>query len=73
MDSPFQYNKYVTGQHFIGRKEDCGILMNLLSNGENVVLWEPTGTGKKSVDFLFISAQTHFLKQYRGFPDSPAD
>ena len=49
MDSPFQYNKYVTGQHFIGRKEDCGILMNLLSNGENVVLWEPTGTGKKSL------------------------
>ena len=55
MDSPFQYNKYVTGQHFIGRKEDCGILMNLLSNGENVVLWEPTGTGKKSLVYQVLT------------------
>ncbi|MBQ0145264.1 MAG: hypothetical protein MJY86_02005 [Bacteroidales bacterium] len=49
MDSPFLYNKYVTGQRFIGRKEDCSILGNLLSQGENVVLWEPFGTGKKSI------------------------
>ena len=43
------YNKYVTGQHFIGRKEDCAILSNLLSQGEHVVLWEPVGAGKKSI------------------------
>lgn len=49
MDSPFLYNKYVTGQRFIGRKEDCTILGNLLNQGENVVLWEPVGTGKKSL------------------------
>ena len=49
MDSPFLYNKYVTGQRFIGRKEDCAILANLISQGENVVLWEPAGTGKKSI------------------------
>ena len=49
MDSPFLYNKYVTGQHFIGRKEDCAILSNLLSQGEHVVLWEPLGAGKKSI------------------------
>lgn len=49
MDSPFLYNKYVTGQRFIGRKEDCSILGNLLSQGENVVLWEPFGAGKKSI------------------------
>lgn len=49
MDSPFLYNKFVTGQHFIGRKEDCTILGNLLSQGENVVLWEPFGAGKKSI------------------------
>ena len=49
MDSPFLYNKYVTGQRFIGRKEDCAILANLLSQGENVVLWEPVGAGKKSI------------------------
>ena len=43
------YNKYVTGQRFIGRKEDCTILANLLGQGENVVIWEPYGTGKKSI------------------------
>ena len=49
MDSPFLYNRYVTGQHFIGRKEDCTILGNLLAQSENVVIWEPVGTGKKSL------------------------
>ena len=49
MDSPFLYNKYVTGQRFIGRKEECTILTNLLSQSENVVIWEPYGTGKKSI------------------------
>ncbi len=49
MDNPFLYNKYVTGQHFIGRKEDCTILGNLLSQGENVALWEPVGAGKRSL------------------------
>lgn len=49
MDGPFLYNKYVTGQHFIGRKEDCTILGNLLSQSENVAIWEPYGAGKKSI------------------------
>ena len=49
MDSPFLYNRYVTGQHFIGRKEDCTILGNLLSQGENVAIWETRGTGKRSL------------------------
>lgn len=49
MDSPFLYNRYVTGQHFIGRKDDCFILANLLNQNENVVIWEPFGTGKKSL------------------------
>ncbi|MBR4756465.1 MAG: ATP-binding protein [Bacteroidales bacterium] len=49
MDSPFLYNRYVTGQRFIGRKEECTILTNLLTQSENVVIWEPFGTGKKSI------------------------
>ena len=49
MDSPFLYNSYVTGQHFIGRKDDCFILANLLNQNENVVIWEPFGAGKKSL------------------------
>ncbi len=49
MDSPFLYNRYVTGQHFIGRKEDCSIMANLLAQNENVAIWEPSGAGKKSL------------------------
>ncbi len=49
MDSPFLYNKYVTGQHFIGRKEESAILGNLLTQSENVVIGEPCGAGKKSL------------------------
>ena len=49
MDSPFLYNRYVTGQHFICRKEHCTILGNLLSQGENVSIWETRGTGKRSL------------------------
>lgn len=43
------YNRYVTGQHFIGHKEDCTILGNLLMQSENVVIGEPFGAGKKSL------------------------
>lgn len=43
------YNKYVTGSNFIGRKGDCAILGNLFRQGENVVIWEPPGAGKKSI------------------------
>ncbi len=49
MDSPFLYNRYVTGQHFIRRKGGCAILGNLLTQSENVVVWEPFGAGKKSL------------------------
>ena len=34
MDSPFLYKRYVTGQHFIGRKDERAILGNLLSQSE---------------------------------------
>ena len=57
MDSPFLYNNYVTGQHFIGRKEDCTILDNLIAQGENVVIWEPVGTGKKSLVYQVLTNQ----------------
>ena len=33
MESPFIYNKYVTGKNFIGRKGDITILGNLMSAG----------------------------------------
>lgn len=49
MDTPFVYDKYVTGKYFVGRKKECGIMGNLLDAGEHVVLYEPPKTGKMSL------------------------
>ena len=49
MDTPFVYDKYVTGKNFIGRKTECMILANLLKAGEHVSIYEPPKTGKMSV------------------------
>ncbi|MBQ9193384.1 MAG: hypothetical protein IJ156_06675 [Bacteroidales bacterium] len=49
MDTPFPYDKFVTGKDFIGRKSDCTILSNLLSQGEHAVLIEPPRAGKTSL------------------------
>ena len=46
MESPFIYDRYVTGKHFVGRKDSCAILGNLLSNGEHVCIYSPPKTGK---------------------------
>lgn len=48
MDSPFIYNKFVTGKNFIGRKADVTILGNLMSASENVAIYEPPKSGKTS-------------------------
>ncbi|MCI1785484.1 MAG: hypothetical protein LKI59_05015 [Bacteroidales bacterium] len=48
MNTPFICDKYVTGKNFIGRTTDCNILGNLISQGENVVIYEPPKTGKMS-------------------------
>ncbi len=49
MDTPFIYDKYVTGRNFIGRQSECHILANLLKAGENVSIYEPPKTGKMSL------------------------
>ena len=49
MDSPFPYNKYVTGKDFIGRKQDCQIFGNFLRQGEHVALYGPPKCGKTSL------------------------
>ena len=49
MDSPFIYNKPVTGKNFIGRKNDVTILGNLLAGGENIAIYEPPKSGKTSL------------------------
>ena len=49
MDSHFIYNKYVTGKNFVGRRTEMQILTNLLSQGENVAIYEPHKPGKTSL------------------------
>lgn len=49
MDTPFVYDRYVTGKNFVGRKTECNILGNLLEAGEQVVIYEPPKSGKMSV------------------------
>ena len=49
MESPFIFYRYVTGKHFIGRREDSRILGNLLSQGEHILLYGPPKSGKTSL------------------------
>lgn len=49
MDSLFPYNKPVTGKQFIGRRTETQVFANLVAQGENVVIYEPPKTGRKSL------------------------
>lgn len=49
MESPFIYSSYVTGKHFIGRKNEATVLANLLGQCENIVISAPPKTGKQSL------------------------
>ena len=49
MDNIFQYNKYVIGKQFLGRGVEVRAFANLLTQGENVVIYEPPKTGRKSL------------------------
>ncbi len=49
MDSIFQYNKPVTGKQFLGRKAELSAFANLLGQGENLVIYEPPKTGRRSL------------------------
>lgn len=49
MDSRFIFNRPVSGNDFIGRRNNLALLANFLSAGENVVMYEPPKTGKSSL------------------------
>ena len=49
MDTLYPYDQYVTGRHFVGRRNDVTLLGNLLSQGEHVVISEPPKAGKTSL------------------------
>ena len=49
MDPAFIYFKPVSGKNNIGRRSEQTVVANLLDQGENVVIYEPAKTGKKSL------------------------
>ena len=49
MDTPFIYDRFVTGKNFVGRKMECTILSNLLESGENIVVYGRPKSGKMSI------------------------
>jgi len=49
METPFIYDRHVTGKNFIGRKSECNALSNMLDRNENIVIYEPPKSGKRSI------------------------
>ena len=49
MDIPFIYDRYVTNKDFTGRKSERLALTSLIAADENIVLYEPPKSGKKSL------------------------
>lgn len=68
MDSNFIFHKPATGKYFIGRNTDSNILSNLLSQGENVVIYEVPKGGKAS-----LLHQTFFNMKIQRVPFSCAE
>jgi len=49
MDTPFVYDRYVTGKYFLGHRTDRMIFANLIKAGEHVTIYEPPKSGKMSL------------------------
>ncbi|MCI1719505.1 MAG: hypothetical protein LKM37_00490 [Bacteroidales bacterium] len=47
--SPFEYNRLVTGNNFIGRTKEVARLMEVIQNGKNALLYGPPKIGKRSI------------------------
>lgn len=49
MDEIFDFDNYVTGRAFVGRRSDCVALGNLIENHENVCIYDAPKSGKTSL------------------------
>lgn len=49
MDTPFVYNQFVTGSDFVSRKQELNLFTNLVKQKQNVLIYEPPKSGKKSL------------------------
>ncbi|MFA6334605.1 MAG: hypothetical protein WCX48_03500 [Bacteroidales bacterium] len=55
MDSPFIFNKYVTGGNFISRARELDTLVDCIKKKEHSLIYEPPKSGKRSlVQQVFI-------------------
>ncbi len=63
MDIPFIYYKHVSGRNFLGRTQDLNVFCNLLSNGENIVIYEAPKSGTGSLlEQAFINLKAGRVK-----------
>ncbi len=49
MDSPFVFNKFVTGTDFIARTGEQNLLFNMLKQRQHCLIYEPAKSGKRSL------------------------
>ena len=59
MDSPFEYNRYVSGAQFIGRNKEVAYLCRLLREHKNVLIYGPAKIGKKSLVYNSMELLRH--------------
>lgn len=59
MESPFEYNKYVSGAQFIGRGKEVAHLCNLIREHKNVLIYGPAKIGKKSLVYNSMELLRH--------------
>ena len=59
MESPFEYNKYVSGAQFIGRSKEMAQLCNLIRERNNVLIYGPAKIGKKSLVYNSMELLRH--------------
>ncbi len=59
MESPFEYNKFVSGTQFIGRNKEMSLLCNLLRERKNVLMYGPAKIGKKSLVYNSMELLRH--------------
>lgn len=60
-EGPFIYDKCVVGKNFVGRKDDCAVVRNLIDQKENVVIMGGAKTGK-----MTLVSQVLFDKKVSG-------
>ena len=59
MESPFEYNKYVTGAQFIGRNKEVAHLCSLIRERNNILMYGPAKIGKQSLVYNSMELLRH--------------